>query len=206
MSRAALLLAAGLLAGPVLADPPAADAGRGSRLVAACANCHGQGGEGLAVSGFPRLAGQSAAYLAKQLHDFAAGGRGNAVMRYFAKSLAGQDIADIAAYYSGLKTPPAKPEPEARATPEGRQLADSGDARSGVQACANCHGPNGRGVPPLLPYLAGQNANYLSGQLQAWQSGERSNDGGGQMKAVAARLSAADIAAVAAYFAQLPPP
>lgn len=202
--RVALLLA-GLLAGPALADP-AADPARGAQLAGTCIACHGRDGEGQALNGVPRLAGQFPAYLAKQLRDFAGGGRATAVMQPFARDLAGQDIDDLAAYYAGLKAPAGRPEPEARLAAQGRQLADFGDPRSGAQACANCHGPGGRGEPPLLPYLAGQNLEYLAGQLQAWRSGARGNDGGGQMQTVVARMSDADIAAVAAYFARLPPP
>lgn len=43
-------------------------AGIGVRGVRACAACHGDGGEGL--SGFPRLAGQNAAYVYAQLKTF----------------------------------------------------------------------------------------------------------------------------------------
>jgi cytochrome c553 len=204
--RSMLMGAAVLLAVPLMAPADPASATRGAQRVDACSHCHGRSGEGLAVSGFPRLAGQPAAYLAKQLHDFAAGSRRHAVMQYFARSMSGQDIADIAAYYAAFKAPPARPEPEQADAAAGRKLAESGDARLGVAACDSCHGPGGRGQPPLLPYLAGQNANYIAGQLQAWQSGSRNNDAGGQMKAVAAKLSAADTAALAGYFENLPPP
>ena len=207
----ALGLAAGiaaLLGAPLAARGDGAvvgDAAHGARLTTTCANCHGKQGEGLAVSGFPRLAGQAAPYLAKQLRDYASGARDNAVMVSFAKALSPQDIADLAAYYSALNAPPAKPA-RAEANAAGRALANLGDARIGVQGCGNCHGPNGRGEPPDLPYLAGQHAEYLSAQLTAWQQGTRHNDGGEQMATLAKKLSAADIAAVCNWFAQQTPP
>jgi cytochrome c553 len=203
---ARLLGAAAALACAAVQAQATPEATRGAQLVASCASCHGHGGEGLAAGGFPRLAGQPAAYLAKQLQDYAAGSRRHAVMESFARQLAAQDIADIAAYYAGLKTPPARHEGRSGWPPQGRQLANLGDARLGVQACDNCHGPSGRGEPPLLPYLAGQNASYLEAQLQAWQSGSRNNDASGQMAALAKKLGTAEIGAVTQYFAQQQPP
>lgn len=204
------LAAAALWQLPVAADNAAAatgNAAHGAQLVTTCSGCHGQQGEGMAVSGFPRLAGQSAPYLAKQLGDYASGTRDNAVMASFAKALSAQDVADIAAYYAGLSAPAAKPDKvDAKLLGAGRDLANLGNAASGVQGCGNCHGPAGRGEPPTLPYLAGQHADYISTQLGAWQQGTRRNDSGGQMATLSKKLSAADIAAVAAYFAQQPPP
>jgi cytochrome c553 len=192
---------------PALADAPAAaDAARGERLVDTCSHCHGLYGEGLAVSGFPRLAGQPAAYLAKQLRDFAAGSRKHAVMQYFAQSLGEQDIADISAYYAALKAPAAEGTASGPSTAAGSALASSGDAKAGVPACNSCHGPGGRGMPPAVPYLAGQHASYIASQLEAWQDGRRHNDAGAQMAALARKLSTGDIDAVAGYYAHRTPP
>jgi cytochrome c553 len=83
----------------------------------------------------------------------------------------------------------------------GRQLAFQGDEAERVQACDNCHGPDGIGVPHSAPYLAGQSAEYLANQMKAWQAGTRKNDAGKLMVTIAKQLSSADIAAVSAYFA-----
>ena len=53
----------------------------------ACVACHGADGMGLAPAGFPRLAGLSADYLSKQLHDFQSGKRVSPVMQPLAKAL-----------------------------------------------------------------------------------------------------------------------
>ncbi len=206
--RAVAACAAVLLWQPALrADDALGNAAHGAQLASACSGCHGQHGEGLAASGFPRLAGQAAPYLAKQLRDYAAGARENVVMASFAKALSPQDIADVAAYYSNLSAPETRPvKTDAKAAAAGRALANLGDARAGVQGCGNCHGPNGRGEPPTLPYLAGQHAEYIAAQLEAWQQGTRRNDSGEQMTTLTKKLSAADIAAVSAWFAQQPPP
>src|SRR5699024_10990142 len=69
-----------------------------------CLTCHGANGEGNAAAGFPRLAGLSAAYQSKQLHDFASGERGNPIMAPIANALSDQQIEALARYYAGLET------------------------------------------------------------------------------------------------------
>jgi cytochrome c553 len=59
-------------------------------------------------------------------------------------------------------------------------------------------------VGASFPALAGQGSRYLSSQLHHWKNGERSSDPNGLMTGVANKLSDADIAAVAAYYASLP--
>ena len=70
----------------------------------ACASCHGPGGEGVG-SFAPRLAGQSAAYIAEQLDAWKAGGRRDprgAFMRAEASHLSDRDIAAVAAFLESL--------------------------------------------------------------------------------------------------------
>jgi cytochrome c553 len=85
----------------------------------------------------------------------------------------------------------------------GHQLAHQGDETRRVQACDNCHGPDGNGAPRTAPYIAGQSAQYLTASLKAWKDGTRKNDDGQQMRSVVDRLNDADIGAIAAYFASL---
>lgn len=54
----------------------AGDVRRGRTLYALCATCHGEKGQGSPVIGAPRLAGQDAAYLKRQLANFRDGLRG----------------------------------------------------------------------------------------------------------------------------------
>jgi cytochrome c553 len=75
-----------------------------------------------------------------------------------------------------------------------------------VQACNNCHGPEGSGLPHSAPYLAGQSAEYLANALKSWQQGTRRNDAGKLMVSITDRLQEADIAAIAAYYASLGAP
>ena len=170
-----------------------------------CQACHGARGEGMATVNAPSIAGQSAHYIQKQLRDFASGARENLIMGGIAKSLSSADRAKVAAYYASLPVPPVARNagPSATVAARGHELAVQGVEAKHVQACDNCHGPEGSGVAPSGPYLAGQMASYLASQLKSWQQGTRRNDAGKLMALVAARLDETDIDAVTAYYASL---
>jgi cytochrome c553 len=138
----------------------------------ACAQCHAFNGASDGSGAFPRIAGQSAYYLAKQLRDFASGVRTNAIMSPIVKALSPNDVADVAAYYAGVDAPflPLKA-PDAALVKRGEVLAKVGSAERQIQACDNCHGPGGAGEPPAIPSLAGQYANYIAFTLREWQHG-----------------------------------
>lgn len=80
----------------------AGDAAAGKTKAATCAGCHGATGVS-AVPTYPNLAGQKEAYLAKQLHAFKDGSRKDPTMNAMSAPLTDAEIADLAAYYSGLK-------------------------------------------------------------------------------------------------------
>lgn len=95
------------------ADPQLVEAGealyRGGKLadgMPACTGCHSPNGEGNAPAAYPRLGGQHAQYVAKQLSDFREGVRVNdgdtLVMRSIAAKLSNKDIAAISSYIQGL--------------------------------------------------------------------------------------------------------
>ena len=187
------------------------DLGRGAAIAAqgaapgvlACAQCHAYNGGSNGSGAFPRVAGQSAWYLAKELRDYASGIRLNAVMAPIAKALSSDDIADVTAYYARVKAPyPPWASPDPALIKRGERLAKIGDAARELQSCDNCHGPGGAGEPPAIPYLAGQYASYIAVQLTMWQRGSRNNSPGA-MADVAKRLDTQEIAAVAAYFQQV---
>jgi cytochrome c553 len=168
-----------------------------------CEACHGAHGEGMAAAHVPRLAGQSAEYLRKQLDDYAEGTRDNPIMKNFARALSARQRIEFAARYASMPAPPALPPepPNAVDLARGHQLAYQGDETKRVQACDNCHGPDGAGVAHAAPYLAGQSAEYLASALKAFQQGTRKNDAGQLMRSAASGLDDSDIAAVAGYFA-----
>ncbi len=210
-----LVLAAGLsLAAVTFANEPAAapaapDAAKGEALynngdakrgVAACMGCHGANG----VSGggaYPKLAGQHASYIVKQLKDYKSGKeRPNAVMSAFAGLLSDEDMANVAAYVS--KQTPGLGTAKNKASIElGQKIYRGGIAGKSVAACAGCHGPNGSGIPAQFPRISGQWPEYTEAQLVAYRAGDRKNSV--QMSAIAAKMSDAEIKAVADYVAGL---
>lgn len=170
----------------------------------ACARCHGFDGAADGSGAFPKLAGQSTEYLAEQLRLYASAERKNALMEPIAKGLSESEVKAVAQYYAAARansfaTRPPSPEIVAR----GEQLAKAGDLSIRVQACETCHGPNGMGLPPTVPYLAGQYRQYIALQIQMYRKGFRKNE---QMKDPAQNLRDQDIAAVAAYFEQVSRP
>lgn len=172
----------------------------------ACVTCHGVAGQGQRAAGFPRLAGLNAAYFAAQLHGFQDGTRANPIMGPVAKLLSAADVKALATYYASLAAIDATRD-SATSGPvvaAGETLASKGDWKNGVPACAQCHGATGLGVGAAFPQIAGQSVTYISNQLLAWKADTRKNDPMGLMHGIAVKLSAADVSAVAAYYAALP--
>jgi cytochrome c553 len=111
-------------------------------------------------------------------------------------------MRDVSAFYANQKIIPDKA--RNKATIEiGQRIFRAGIAEKNVPACAGCHGPAGAGVAIQYPVLAGQFAEYVEAQLKAFRSGERANDPNRMMRTTAARLSDAEIKAVADYIAGL---
>ena len=175
----------------------AGDAEAGKSKSAMCAACHGPDGNSPAPT-FPKLAGQHAAYLAKQLAEYKSGERQNATMNGMAAALSEQDIADLAAFYSSQQVTLGKAAEDK--VEAGEAVYRAGNTATGVSACAACHGPTGSGNPMAnFPSLSGQHADYTVLQLKAFRAGERANDAGSMMRGVAKKMTDAEIEAVAQY-------
>lgn len=167
-----------------------------------CAACHGKDGVSTAPVN-PNLAGQHPEYILRQLSSFRpqAGKppeRGNPVMAGMAAGLKEDDLPNLAAYYAAQK-PAVRAARDLELARQGQAIYRGGIMSKGVAACASCHSPNGAGVPAQFPRLAGQHAEYTEAQLRAFRSGERRNDPNRIMRSVAARLSDAEIRALAEY-------
>ncbi len=181
-----------------------AEAGKGK--TAMCAACHGADGNSL-VPMYPKLAGQSANYLVKQLTEFKLGvtsggksGRVDPVMGGMAMALSEQDIADVAAFYANQKITAGNGSDNAI----GKKLYLGGNAEMEVTACVACHGINGKGMPSAgFPALASQNAEYLKIQLEKFRDGSRNNDLNAMMQGVAANLTDEEISALSQYMSSL---
>ena len=177
------------------------DAEAGKAKSTTCAACHGANGNSMAPL-WPNIAGQAAKYTVQQLKAFKDGKRVDPLMSSQALMLSEQDMRDLAVYFETL---PAPAQPVADPSPSLLKRAEAlyrgGNAEDGIPACIACHGPTGRGNPgAAYPALKGQHAAYTAKTLNDYASGMRESDGPTQiMRAVSARLSADDIAALAAY-------
>ena len=201
---------------PVLPfDPGKADAARGAATyVAKCAGCHGARGEGRTAQSatlgeqgvFPRLAGQPAAYLYRQLWSFANGWRASTAMPPLADGLSEADWTDLAVHLENLAAGyPPPPAVAADVTDLGRSVATAGRPERGVGPCWRCHGPNGIGVAPYFPALIGQYPRYIAAQLVAFRDGQRRNAMLRLMDPVSHGLEPKEVEAVADYYAALRP-
>ena len=170
-----------------------------------CASCHSLDGNS-AMARFPKLAGQRADYIVKQVRDFRDGRRRNdgGQMEAIAGDIDEENLAKSAAYFAGLPPPP--PDTGQLTGSEdwqrGSALYRDGDGAAGIARCSSCHDPAGeRGDAPLLK---AQHAAYLEKQLRDWRSGARQNDLGRTMPTIAAKLTDRDIAGLAAFLASQP--
>jgi cytochrome c553 len=114
--------------------------------------------------------------------------------------LAGQVEEYLYKQLSNLKPSAAKDEKQLAL---GQKIWRQGDFKKGIPACAGCHGPAGAGLPAQYPRLAGQFSEYTEAQLKAFRVEERANDPEKMMRMIAAKLSDAEIKAVAEYAAGL---
>ena len=170
-----------------------------TRGVTACLTCHGPKGQS-AVSTWPKLSAQHAAYTAKQLKNFKEGTRANPIMMGMAATLTEQDMQNIAAYL--VKQPVSLGVAQDKETIAlGQSIYRGGIASKGVPACAACHSPTGAGIPAQYPRLGGQWAEYTNTQLLAFREGVRKNSS--QMTTIATKLSDKEMKAVSDYMAGL---
>lgn len=201
MKNVLLAVVASLTLSNVTLVTAAGDASAGKEKAAVCAACHAADGNSPAAD-FPKLAGQNAGYLAKQLAEFKSGKRENEIMYPIAQELSEQDMLDLAAYFAEQEVAPgAVAEDYLEA---GRKLYRGGNAESGVPACMACHGPNGKGIPSAKwPMLSSQYSKYIESQLHKFANGERANDPNGMMRDIAKKMTDEEIKAVAAYVSGL---
>lgn len=186
---------------PALADTKA-DQARAEEIVSGrCFMCHGMEGESASAI-FPRLAGQHAEYVARQLDDFKSGKRKSETMKSQVEDLTPEEMKALGVFFENRKVaakPAAGTDTEILAV--GRYIFDHGNAYSGVPGCASCHGAKGYGTAQL-PRLAGQHPRYIEDQLKQFNKRERTNDNA-VMHTVASKLSELETHAVAEYVATL---
>lgn len=198
-ARVSLWIAALLLAGTA-AQAQNAELARAEEIVQGnCFICHGIDGESSSPV-FPRLAGQNAAYVARQLSDYKSGKRVSSAMQPMVRDLNAADFKALGAWFASRK-PQAHAVEDAELAQVGRFIYHRGNPYSGVAACAACHGPQGHGTE-ALPRLAGQHALYTENQLKAFNKRQRTNDNA-VMHLIASKLTEFEMKAVSSYLSGL---
>jgi cytochrome c553 len=190
---------------PAVADDanravPKADPAKGEALATqVCVACHTFDGSRGAPAN-PILQHQHPEYLAKQLADFKSGARSNAIMKDFASKLSAEDMKNVAAFYAAKIAKPGFARNK-DTVQLGERIYRGGIADRSIPACAGCHSPTGAGIAAQYPRLGGQHMDYTASQLNAFRSGQRTNNL--PMSGIAARLSDREIKAVADYITGL---
>jgi len=198
MKPAYLLIAA--LAALALGPASANDQARAEAIVqGTCFICHGVDGESSSPV-FPRLAGQHARYVERQLGDYKSGKRASSTMKPMVEDLSPADFKALGAYFEARK-PMAHKVDDPELAQMGRFIFLRGNPYSGVAACSSCHGSSGGGTE-TLPRLAGQHAQYTENQLKAFNKRERTNDNA-VMHGIASKLTELELKAVAAFISGL---
>ena len=164
-----------------------------------CFICHGAAGESSSPV-FPRLAGQNAAYVARQLADYKSGRRKSSTMQPMVEDLSPADMQALGDWFASRPTE-GHPVADGDLAGVGKFVYFRGNPYSGVAACATCHGADAHGSA-TLPRLAGQHPQYTENQIRLFDTRERTNDNA-VMHAVASKLSALEVKAVAAYLSGL---
>jgi cytochrome c553 len=208
-----IIVALGLTVGSVHADSISEEKGdptAGADKSALCQGCHGGTGNSEDAT-FPRLAGQYASYIAKQVNDFQRAVRtNNETMAGMAATVASrQDALDIGAYFSSQKMadkPLAEVDP--KLAERGEKIFYDGIPDRNLYACVNCHGERGKGKGPAIsdfPIIGGQHRDYIIKELTDLRAGTRANDPAGMMRNIAKNLNDDEIKEVANYLSsQLP--
>ena len=189
----------------VLASPTLAAQSPAPAAATVCLTCHGPAGDTMSATPgtppIPRLEGQHAEYLVKQLREFKAGKRKNDLMKPVLATLGSRQFSEVAAHFARQATE-RRPSPDASSADRGRVLYEQGNTSTGVPACVGCHQTNGLGAP-LYPRLAGQRPAYVLQQLTNFKQGARTNDRAHVMRSIAANLNDEEMRAIAAYLAGL---
>lgn len=163
-----------------------------------CALCHSADGVSL-MPKFPKLAGQKAEYIEKQLLHFRHGRRANdgGQMQTISTEVELQDFKEISVYFSALPLPELsvglEGEENFAKAARGRTLFYQGDAD--IPACAKCHADK----ESAAPWLDGQHRAYIEKQLKDFREGKRSDFAMGKMPIIADQLTDYDVESVAIF-------
>lgn len=164
-----------------------------------CSTCHGATGQS-SNADFPKLAGQNADYLVRQMFNFQTRARKSTEMEKEMSGLTGNDIEELANFFSRQQLAPALRH-DNDLSEKGRVFYLTGSPERGISACTVCHGDRARGAR-LLPRVAGQHARYLAIQLRRFAEQSRTTDQM-LMHSVASRMTEDEIWAVSYFLSGL---
>jgi cytochrome c553 len=196
---AANLIALTALAAASVGQAQEGSAAAGQTKSVTCAACHGVDGNSVTPT-WPSLAGQSEAYIVRQLQAFRDQQRSDVGMQQFASTLSDQDMHDIGAYFAAQTLQPKGADPQFVSL--GEDIYRGGIPERGIAACIACHGPQGHGNPmAAFPRINGQHSAYLAKTLQEYAAGTRRSDAdkNQMMRNVAELLLEDEINALASY-------
>ena len=173
------------------------DLRRGADSFEVCTACHLHQAEGTADGTYPRLAGQHAAFLMKQLADIRVGLRDNPFMFRFAATLTDpQELADVSAYVASLPVPRENGRGPGTNLTRGKALYE--------KDCGVCHGAAGQGdSAKFFPQVAGQHYKYMLRQVVDTSNGRRRNANPEIVRSLAA-YGPEELIAVCDYASRLP--
>ena len=176
------------------------DAKRGEAAFDQCVGCHRMDASGRTSGAYPRLSGQHATVLMKQIADIRSGRRSNPKMEPFVDDhvLDAFQIADVALYLSQLPIDKPNGKGPGNLIARGKELFD--------KDCADCHGAKGEGnAKKFYPMVAAQHYKYLLREANFIRDGDRGNSNP-DMVAVIKSYTSDDLQAVADYMASLAAP
>ena len=184
-----------------------ADAAKGQQIATqVCAGCHSADGNSVIPTN-PILAGQHPEYTTKQLMNFKAqegkpATRNSPIMGAMVAGLSPDDMKNVGAYYA-QQTPRTTGAKDKAVAKLGEKVYRGGNIESNVPACASCHSPNGAGIPPVYPRIAGQHAEYTLAQLRAFRTESRANDANQVMHMIANHMTEKEMQAVSEFISGL---
>lgn len=116
--------------------------------------------------------------------------------------LSPEDMKNLGAYYA-QQTPKLGVARDKSLAQQGEKIYRGGNLETGLPACAGCHSPNGVGIPPNYPRLAGQQLEYVVAQLRAFRTDQRTKDVNNEMHMIASRMSEKEMQAVSEFISGL---
>jgi cytochrome c553 len=180
------------------------DAKAGQNINAMCIGCHGIKGYQASfpeVYKVPMISGQSAKYIVSALNAYKKGERKHPSMRGIAETLTDQNMADLAAYYSGHGVVEGQSASKEVKAPNAQVTALLAKAN-----CASCHGANfSTPIDPSYPKIGGQHADYLYVALKSYKNESNAIVGRGNaiMAGMAKQYSNAELKQLANYLASV---